>query len=345
MGNGSGPASGSDDDGGSESDRSRSAAYSTSSGSIHRVIRWGSILVIVGALLVTFRALPLDQAMSALKSWIEGLGVWGPVVLVLLYIVATVLFVPGTILTLAAGAIFGLSVGTVIVSIGSTVGASLAFLIARYAARDRVAQLAQRNRHFGAIDRAVDEGGWKIVGLLRLSPAVPFNLQNYLYGLTPVAFWPYVLTSWAAMLPATFLYVYLGHITGVAIGADRERTSAEWGLLAVGLLATVVVTVYVTRLANAKLKEQVDAPESAEGDGRPDVETEDADASAPPKMSKTVLLAFMALIAIEGATYVRSHEDGLSTSLANWLGTSSAAPTDIARPTNPTHPTSPEDSP
>ncbi|MFG0253956.1 MAG: TVP38/TMEM64 family protein, partial [Rhodopirellula sp. JB053] len=270
MGNDSGPASGSGDDDNSEGDRSRSANHSASSGSIHRVIRWGSILVIVGALLVTFRALPFDQAMSALKSWIEGLGVWGPMVLVLLYIVATVLFVPGTILTLAAGAIFGLSVGTVIVSVGSTVGASLAFLIARYAARDRVAQLAQRNRHFGAIDRAVDEGGWKIVGLLRLSPAVPFNLQNYLYGLTPIAFWPYVLTSWAAMLPATFLYVYLGHITGVAIGADRERTSAEWGLLAVGLFATVVVTVYVTRLANAKLKEQVDAPEleAAQGDGR-----------------------------------------------------------------------------
>ena len=181
----------------------------------------------------------------------------------LLYVIATVLFVPGTLLTLAAGAMFGLVGGMITVSIGSTLGASLAFLIARYLARSQIAALADRNRSFGAIDRAIAAGGWKIVVLLRLSPAIPFNLQNYLYGLTSIRFWPYVLSSWLAMMPGTLLYVYLGHVTGAAVNADRERTAAEWVLLAIGLLATLVVTVYITRLARSKLQEQL--PATTEG--------------------------------------------------------------------------------
>ena len=104
---------------------------------------------------------------------------------------------------------------------------------------------------FEAIDRAVREGGWKIVALLRLSPAVPFTLQNYLYGLTGIRFWPYLLTSWLAMLPGTFLYIYLGHLgrAGVeAASGERSRTPAEWAMMIVGLLATVAATVYITRL-------------------------------------------------------------------------------------------------
>ena len=221
------------------------------------VVRWLSILLIVAALLTILRSLSIGQAMEAIKGWIGGLGIWGPVVWALVYVVATVLLVPGTILTLAAGALFGLVVGTITVSIGSTLGAAFAFLIARYAARDKVAAMAARSRNFGAIDRAIGEGGWKIVALLRLSPAIPFNLQNYLYGLTPVRFWPYVVTSSLAMLPGAFLYIYLGHVTGAAVGADRTRTPAEWAMLAIGLLATAAVTVYVTRLARRKLQEQM----------------------------------------------------------------------------------------
>lgn len=124
-----------------------------------RWIRGAAWLLIVVALLLLVRSLPTAQASSAMKGWISGLGIGGPIVLALIYIVATVLFVPGTILTPAAGAIFGLAVGTVTVSIGATLGASLAFLIARYVARDKVAEMAHGNRHFGAIDRAIDEGG------------------------------------------------------------------------------------------------------------------------------------------------------------------------------------------
>jgi uncharacterized membrane protein YdjX (TVP38/TMEM64 family) len=268
------------------------------------VVWWLSILLILAALLMIVRALPIGQAMEAMNGWIGGLGIWGPVVLALVYVVATVLFVPGTILTLAAGALFGLVVGTVTVSIGSTLGAALAFLIARYLARDKVAAMAGRHRNFGAIDKAIDEGGWKIVAMLRLSPAIPFNLQNYLYGLTPVRFWPCIVTSWVAMLPGTFLYVYLGHVTGAAVGADRARTPAEWVMLAVGLLATAAVTVYITRLARRKLQEQMKET-TEEGKASPDAHDEDQrDQLEAPPLRNTIILASVALVMVGAAAYV-----------------------------------------
>ena len=120
--------------------------------------------------------------------------------------------------------------GTIIVSLASTTGAALAFVIARYLARDSVARWVRRSPRFEAIDRAIGEEGWKIVALLRLSPAVPFNLQNYLYGLTKIRFWPCVLTSWAAMLPGTLMYVYLGVVGRAGLeaasgGRARRRPS------------------------------------------------------------------------------------------------------------------------
>ena len=123
---------------------------------------------------------------------------------------ATVLFLPCSVLTVGAGFAFGIAWGTLVVSIGSTTGASLAFLISRYVARDRIVAIAEKNAKFKAIDRAIGRQGWKMVGLLRLSPAIPFNLSNYVYGLTAVRFWPYVLASWIGMFPVTLLYVYLG---------------------------------------------------------------------------------------------------------------------------------------
>jgi uncharacterized membrane protein YdjX (TVP38/TMEM64 family) len=280
------------------------------------VVRWLSILLILAALLIIVRALPTGQAMEAMKGWIGGLGIWGPVVLALVYVVATVLFVPGTILTLAAGALFGLVVGTITVSIASTLGAAIAFLIARYVARDKVAAMAGRHRKFGAIDRAIDEGGWKIVAMLRLSPAIPFNLQNYLYGLTPVRFWTCVITSWLAMLPGTFLYVYLGYVTGAAVGADRPRTPAEWVMLAVGLLATIAVTVYVTWLARRKLQEQM--KETAEdGKASPNANDEDqrAESKAPP-LRNTIILAAVALVMVGAASYAYFS----AATIERWLG-------------------------
>jgi len=280
------------------------------------VVRWLSILLILAALLTIVRLLPTGQAMESMKDWIAGLGIWGPVVLALLYVVATVLFVPGTILTLAAGAMFGLITGMITVSIGSTLGASLAFLIARYLARNKIAAMADRNRRFGAIDRAIAEGGWKIVALLRLSPAIPFNVQNYLYGLTRIRFWPYVVTSWLAMLPGTFLYVYLGHITGAAVAAERARTPAEWAMLGVGLLATAVVTVYITRLARNKLKEQMqDVSEEGKSSAN-DHDEHHRDGHDAARLRSTVILAAVSVVMVGAACYVYYSAE----TIERWLG-------------------------
>jgi uncharacterized membrane protein YdjX (TVP38/TMEM64 family) len=198
---------------------------------------------------------------------VDGLGFWGPVAFAAAYALAAVLLVPGAALTLAAGAVFGLFWGTFTVSIASTTAAAIAFLIARYLARGAVARRAERAPKFRAIDRAIGEGGWKIVALLRLSPAVPFTLLNYILGLTAIGFWPSLFASWISMLPGTLLYVYLGHVGKLGLEAasrgEATQSPAQLVLLVVGLLATLGVTLYVTRIARRALRGVVEegAPE------------------------------------------------------------------------------------
>lgn len=235
------------------------------------LIKWVSITLLVVSILLILRQLPIGSAIQAAQHWIGDLGIWAPVVFGLLYVVAVVLLVPASAITLAAGALFGLAAGTVIVSLASTTGAALAFLIGRYLVRDRVEKKVREYPKFDAIDKAVSEGGWKIVALLRLSPAIPFNLQNYLYGLTGIRFRTCVLASWVAMLPGTFVYVYAGHVGRVGLeatsGGGQSRSAAEWGLLIVGLLASIAVTVYVTYLARKALKKHTEVARMSESNG------------------------------------------------------------------------------
>jgi uncharacterized membrane protein YdjX (TVP38/TMEM64 family) len=208
----------------------------------------------------------LGQYIPQFTAWVEGLGVWGPVVFILGYAVATVAFIPGSLLTLAAGAIFGLARGTLYTLLGATLGAAAAFLVARYLARGAIERRIAGNARFAAIDRAVGSEGFKIVALLRLSPVVPFNLLNYALGLTRVRFAHYFLAS-IAMLPGTLLYVYYGKAAGslaaVAGGAKAAKGTAYWVTLGIGLAATVVVTTFITRLAGKALRQQIgEAPET-----------------------------------------------------------------------------------
>ena len=196
--------------------------------------------------------------LASFESRVQEMGPAGMALYAAVYIAAVLLFVPGIILTLGAGFLFGLGWGIVVVSAASTAAAALAFLIARHLARGAVERMAKKNRKFAAIDRAIGREGWKVVALLRLSPLVPFSLSNYFYGLTSVRFGHYIATSWAAMLPATVLYVYLG-AAGRTIGAKRARSPWEWALLAAGLAATAAVTVILTRVAKKELaKEHVE---------------------------------------------------------------------------------------
>jgi uncharacterized membrane protein YdjX (TVP38/TMEM64 family) len=238
-----------------------------------RPMAWSAALVIVVAVLVLMGTLPVDRGIDALDGWINRLGVWGPVTYGLIYAVAVVLLVPGWTLTVAAGALFGPGWGVVAVSWGSTLGAALAFLIARYAARKRVAKMIERHRRFDAIDKAISQGGWRVVALLRLTPVVPFNLSNYLFGLTAIRFWPYVLASWLFMLPGAFMYIFFGHVGGEGLASAGGRSSAgawTWVAWGVGLVAVVVLVVYVSRLALKTVREQtgiLDEPSAPRPDG------------------------------------------------------------------------------
>jgi uncharacterized membrane protein YdjX (TVP38/TMEM64 family) len=183
------------------------------------------------------------------------------VIFVGIYIVATVLFIPGSVLTLGAGAVFGVALGSVCVSIAATLGATAAFLVGRYLARDAIARKIEKNEKFAAIDRAVADEGWKIVLLTRLSPVFPFTLLNYGFGITRVKLSHYVLASWIGMIPGTVMYVYLGSLVNLSAG-HRQRTTGEWVLYGVGLLATIIVTVFVTRVARKALAMKITTSDS-----------------------------------------------------------------------------------
>jgi len=221
------------------------------------------MLGILGAVafFIGLRAIDAPTHLTHALEWIAGLGPLGPILFVLLYIVATVAFLPGSILTLGAGAVFGVVQGTIYVSIASTLGATAAFLVGKYLARDWVSKKLEAFPKFKAVDEAVAEGGWRVVGLIRLSPAFPFNLLNYAFGLTQVKLRDYIIASWAGMLPGTIMYVYVGSLAGdlATLGAGgRAKSPAEWALYGVGLLATVGVTIYVTKIARKALQEKID---------------------------------------------------------------------------------------
>jgi len=279
------------------------------------LIKGVSIALIVVSLLVLIRALPVDQAIGLVKSKADGLGFWGPLALGAAYVVAALAFFPGSALTLTAGAVFGLAWGTVTVSIASTAAAALAFLIARYLARDKVARQAKKFPKFQAIDRAIGDGGWKIIAMLRMSPAVPFSLGNYLFGLTGIRFWPYILASWLFMLPGTFMYVYLGNIgtEGLrsAAGTERGKTPAEWALLAVGLIATIAVTVYVTRLARKELRQQTNIEGEVTSDAESTRSSEQTPVDATGGPSRAILLALVAVVMLAIAVYAHHRRDVL----------------------------------
>ena len=208
------------------------------------------------AIVLVLKYFHVHDWLKAALDWIGKLGPWGPVIFVGLYVVATVLFIPGSVLTLGAGAVFGVVLGSLCVSISATLGATAAFLVGRYLARDAIARRIEKNEKFATIDSAVADEGWKIVLLTRLSPVFPFTLLNYAFGLTRVKLSHYVLASWTGMIPGTVMYVYLGSLAHVGAG-HRRRTTEEWVLYAVGLLATVTVTVFVTRVAKSALARKI----------------------------------------------------------------------------------------
>lgn len=218
------------------------------------------ILVVLGFVVVIGQRHTLEKIPEA----VAALGAWAPAVCIMLYAVLASALFPAALLTVAAGAVFGLGIGTLVSSLGSTFGAALAFLVARYLAREWIESKVLNSRRFAAVDRAVTGEGWRIVALTRLSPIFPYGLLNYGFGITGVRFWPYVLASWMAMLPGTLLYVFIGTL-GRSLVEEQELSNWHRALYAIGLAATVLVVMLVARVARRVMRELVDGEHGAEG--------------------------------------------------------------------------------
>ncbi len=206
------------------------------------------------ALVLTLRTVPVDGVIVALRSWAETSGPIGMIGFGAAYVVLALLFVPGAALTMVAGAVFGIGWGIVVVAIATTVADAAAFLLGRYVARDGVARLMERYPRFKIVDRTISRGGWRIVALIRLSPAFPYSASNYLFGVTSVPFLPFLISSGIFTLPGAFAYLYLGYV-GAETVSGGSRDTVEWALLAMGLVVTLVAIGYVTVLARRAFTE------------------------------------------------------------------------------------------
>ena len=209
---------------------------------------------------VKVSSLNLQEFLQNALQWINSLGAIGGIVFIGIYIIATLAFLPASILTLGAGVIFSITWGSLYVFIGATLGATAAFLIGRYLAKGWVKEKISSYKKFATIDQAVSKKGLKIVLLMRLSPLFPFNLLNYALGITSVSFSDYFLGS-VGMIPGTIMYVYLGSLAGdiALIGGKNQPSNMilHWVIQIIGLIATIAVTVYVTKIAKKALEEEV----------------------------------------------------------------------------------------
>src|SRR5262245_43208520 len=229
------------------------------------------ILVLGVAAGIGFFFLPVRQWFTQIEGYVQSLGSVGPLVVILAYIIFTVFFIPGSAVTIGAGTLFGLKTGFLVVVIGANLGALCSFLLARTFLREKVTRWADGNPKFRSLDRAIGKHGFKMVLLTRLSPVFPFVLLNYFLGLTAVRTRAYVLANLIGMLPATFLFVYIGAAARDAITGQMETSASVYQqiLKYVGLLATVAVVVMVTRIARKALREAERTQEDSASPGTP----------------------------------------------------------------------------
>jgi uncharacterized membrane protein YdjX (TVP38/TMEM64 family) len=209
---------------------------------------------------IAFFGREASSQLPAFAAWVRSLGVWGPLAFVGGYTVAAVFLLPAFLLTLAAGALWGFGLGVVYAMAGASFGASCAFLAARHLVRRLVERYVDRHPTLAAIDRAVESEGARLVFLLRLSPAVPYVLLNYVLGISHLRFRDYLI-GLIGMTPTAAMYVYVGKVAGdiavLATGAATPRGPAYYTLLTVGLIATIAATVLVTRAAKRALQQSV----------------------------------------------------------------------------------------
>jgi uncharacterized membrane protein YdjX (TVP38/TMEM64 family) len=232
-----------------------------------RVIAVVSFTVLAALVFVATFSSRVAHGLQAALELVQSSGAWGPVLFVLLYVGACLVFAPGSLLTLGAGFLFGLRIGIVVSSIGSTLGAGAAFLLARTLLRAQMQRWFASDPRFQALDEAVGAQGFKVVLLARLSPVLPFNMLNLAFGLTKITFRDYLLASWIGMLPGALLYVYIGTAAKNLTDLDRVRensTPATSSLFILGLVTTIVLSLVLTRLARRALNALKPQPPSSE---------------------------------------------------------------------------------
>ena len=199
------------------------------------------LVILIIALFIIVNLYGFGQKLEDIQHWIQSLGIWGPTAFFLIYLGAVIATIPGTILGVIAGSLFGSIYGVIIISIASTVGASITFLIARYFARDAVARWLSKNKTMQRLDQLTEDHGMIMVGLTRLIPLFPFTLLNYGFGLTKVSFKTYVFWSWLCMLPGTIIVVVSAD--AITQGLIQGRVSYE--LIGVIVLAAITLGLMV----------------------------------------------------------------------------------------------------
>jgi uncharacterized membrane protein YdjX (TVP38/TMEM64 family) len=204
------------------------------------------------AALVIVRTVPLDAVVGTLRAWVEAGGPIRMVGFGAAYVVLALLFVPGAALTMVAGAVLGVGWGIVVVAIATSVADAAAFLLGRYVARGAALRLMDRYPRFRIVDRTISRGGWRIVALIRLNPTIPYSASNYLFGVTGVSFFPFLISSGIFTLPGAFAYLYFGYVGAETMGGS-SRSLVEWALLLLGLVVTLIAIAYVTVLARREL--------------------------------------------------------------------------------------------
>ncbi|MBD2250085.1 TVP38/TMEM64 family protein [Nostoc parmelioides] len=226
----------------------------------HRLLLIG---LTIAVLIIAAQQVNIQSLFQTLILWVQSLGFLGPIAYMIIYNLATLLFIPGSILTLKSGCLFGVFWGSIYVLIAATMGAILAFLIGRYMSRDWVVRQIDKYPKFKIIDQAVAKEGWKIVLLTRLSPVFPFNLLNYAFGVTCISLKDYILGS-LGIIPGTIMYVYIGSLAGdlALAGTNHQPVTPEtqiwqWIMQGLGLIATVGVTIYITKIAQKALSQKV----------------------------------------------------------------------------------------
>jgi uncharacterized membrane protein YdjX (TVP38/TMEM64 family) len=223
--------------------------------SARTAIKAGVVLLLIG-LLVLARTVSVERPLAWVTEEVQALGLWGPLAFAALFVVLTVFLLPATPVVLAAGAVFGPLPATAIISVSCIVSAAISFFTSRYLMHDRVARRVHHYPKLDALWHALREReGWKVVVAVRLSHALPYGVQNLLFGLSPVRFWPFVVATWFAMLPGTLLYSYLGHVGANALGSE-EAGPGGWAVR-LGVLAVMAGAVlYVARLARRIIREK-----------------------------------------------------------------------------------------